>query len=438
MDLAAERGSFQAAGSASSTSSAASAASAASIWASSFFARATSFLERAGGLRRRGGGGRPPAWSASPSARPPRAPRARARTRASRRRRSAASGPRPRRCACRRRRAARGRARSAAARPGTAAARPPAPRGSPGPDGWSARRGSGRSRPSARGSPATAAGARRRDSPSSGFSASSPLNRNWPSSDRAWLGVSFVARWQASSTLPVAPFRSSACWPSSPSLTLWPRRSLPPSNSRPPVSAVISVVLPEPLAPTSDTCSARSSHSSASRSSTRVADLQLAVLELEHDAARALRRLEREPERLAVLRVARQPLDLVELLRARLRLPGARAGAEAVDEALELGDLGLLLLDRAPERQLALRLLGPPRVPGALEELRAPGLELQHRRADGLQEPAVVRDQHDRGVERLQVRLEPLQRLDVEVVGRLVEQQQVRVAGQRARQATRA
>ena len=41
-------------------------------------------------------------------------------------------------------------------------------------------------------------------------------------------------------------------------------------------------------------------------------------------------------------------------------------------------------------------------------------------------------DQHDGGVERLEVALEPLERLDVEVVGRLVEQQQVGVAGQRA------
>ena len=45
-----------------------------------------------------------------------------------------------------------------------------------------------------------------------------------------------------------------------------------------------------------------------------------------------------------------------------------------------------------------------------------------------------MRDQDDGGVERLQVGLEPLQRRDVEVVGRLVEQQQVGVAGQRAGQ----
>ena len=68
-------------------------------------------------------------------------------------------------------------------------------------------------------------------------------------------------------------------------------------------------------------------------------------------------------------------------------------------------------------------------VPG--EELAAPGLELEHRGADRLQEPAVVGDEHDRGVERDQVGLQPLERLDVEVVGRLVEQQQIGVPGQR-------
>ena len=45
-----------------------------------------------------------------------------------------------------------------------------------------------------------------------------------------------------------------------------------------------------------------------------------------------------------------------------------------------------------------------------------------------------MRHEHDRGVERLQVRLQPLERLDVEVVGGLVEQQQVGIAGQRSRQ----
>ena len=39
------------------------------------------------------------------------------------------------------------------------------------------------------------------DRPRRGFSAASPENRNCPSSARALLGVSRVARWAASSTL---------------------------------------------------------------------------------------------------------------------------------------------------------------------------------------------------------------------------------------------
>jgi hypothetical protein len=60
-------------------------------------------------------------------------------------------------------------------------------------------------------------------------------------------------------------------------------------------------------------------------------------------------------------------------------------------------------------------------VPRAVEEARAPRLELEDRRADGLQEPAVVGDEDDGGVDLEQRPLQPLERLDVEVVGRLVE-----------------
>ena len=103
--------------------------------------------------------------------------------------------------------------------------------------------------------------------PASGFSACSPLNRKRPSSARALLGVSPVARCAASSTVPPEP-SSSVCWERKPTLTLWPVRSLPAGSGRRPVSVSTSVVLPDPLGPTSDTCSPRSSHSSTSSSST--------------------------------------------------------------------------------------------------------------------------------------------------------------------------
>ena len=76
--------------------------------------------------------------------------------------------------------------------------------------------------------------------------------------------------------------------------------------------------------------------------------------------------------------------------------------------------------------------LEPPLVPGAGEVEAAPALELEHGGRDGLEEPAVVRDEDDRGVDRGELALEPLEAVDVEVVRRLVEQEQVGVAGERA------
>ncbi len=125
-------------------------------------------------------------------------------------------------------------------------------------------------------------------------------------------------------------------------------------------------------------------------------------------------------------------LLLVDLFDPRLRLFGLGGlVAEALDEFLHPLELGLLAVDRLAEGDLAGRLLLAPGVPGAGEEAGALGLHLQHRGADRLQEPAVVGDQDDGGVEVDQVALQPLQRGDVEMVGGLVEQQQVGLGGQR-------
>jgi hypothetical protein len=76
-------------------------------------------------------------------------------------------------------------------------------------------------------------------------------------------------------------------------------------------------------------------------------DLEVAVLELEDDAAGALGRLEGDAHLPRVPRVAGDALDLLELLDPRLRLARLRRlGPEALDERLHPGDLGLLLLDR--------------------------------------------------------------------------------------------
>ena len=85
-------------------------------------------------------------------------------------------------------------------------------------------------------------------------------------------------------------------------------------------------------------------------------------------------------------------------------------------------------------RRRARRLLPAPLVPRAVEEERLRTAELEHRGRHGLEEPAVVGDEDHRGVERRQLALEPLEALDVEVVRRLVEQQQVGIAGEGARE----
>ena len=153
------------------------------------------------------------------------------------------------------------------------------------------------------------------ESPSSGFSAASPLNRKRPSSARASLGLSPVERWAASSTVraPLAP-SSSACWESSPTLTLCPRRSLPAASSCSPVSVWISVVLPVPLGPISETCSPRSSHSSKSSSSVRSPIFSVPSSTSKITRPERSGGLKAKPSALAVARVALDLVHLVELL----------------------------------------------------------------------------------------------------------------------------
>src|SRR5215211_3151886 len=61
-------------------------------------------------------------------------------------------------------------------------------------------------------------------------------------------------------------------------------------------------------------------------------------------------------------------------------------------------------------------------------------LEREHVRRDAVEEPAVVGDHHRAAREREQRLLERTQRVDVEVVGRLVEQQHVAAAAQQLRE----
>ena len=172
-----------------------------------------------------------------------------------------------------------------------------------------------------------------------------------------------------------------------------------------------------------------------------VARTQSKSLRFHDHAARAGRVEEVEAERLPLAgqrlvraRGARplslQPSDLRELgLRLlRLRLLVAEAFHEAFEPSDVHGDP--LRGPRCGSRPLGL--LATPLVPGAREEVRAAGCQLEHRGRNGFEEPAVVRDEDHRRVQRLELAFEPLQARDVEVVRRLVQQEQVRVPGQGA------
>ncbi len=148
-----------------------------------------------------------------------------------------------------------------------------------------------------------------------------------------------------------------------------------------------------------------------------------------------LQELEAERAPTVIRREHALRLQLLDLLELRLRLPRLRRlVAEPFDEALEPGELLRLPLCGLRLVEVARRLLAPPHVPRAREVDGLAALELEHRRGHRLEEPAVVCDEDHAGIDRLQHLLEPLERLDVEMVRRLVEQQQVRLRRERTRE----
>ena len=128
-------------------------------------------------------------------------------------------------------------------------------------------------------------------------------------------------------------------------------------------------------------------------------------------------------------------LDLVDHLHAagglaRLRL----VGREAAHEFLQFGDL--VLGTRIRRGLTRLRFAGRQHVVVVVARVDLDGAEVQigHVGTDLIQEMAVVRDDDDGGVALVQHVFQPADGVDVEVVGRFVEQQDVGAGEQRLRQ----
>jgi hypothetical protein len=143
---------------------------------------------------------------------------------------------------------------------------------------------------------------------------------------------------------------------------------------------------------------------------------------------------EREFERAVDVR-GRDPFHPLERFDPALRLLRLRClCAEAVDERLQVRDLPLLfdvgrLLQRELHRPLALELRVVARV-----RLDLQLIDVRDHRHDTVQEIPVVRDEQKRsGIAREPV-LEPQHGVQVEVIGRFVEEKEIRPAHQRLRQ----
>ena len=158
------------------------------------------------------------------------------------------------------------------------------------------------------------------------------------------------------------------------------------------------------------------------------------VLELHETLRRDRHRRESELERAVGVR-GRDPLHALERLDPALRLLRLRGlGPEAIDERLQMGDLPLLLrVSRLLQRELLRTFALELRIVAAVG-LQLPRVEMDDSADDAIEKIAVVRDEQQRsGVAREPV-LQPQHGVEVEVIGGLVEEQEVRAAHQGLRE----
>ncbi len=127
------------------------------------------------------------------------------------------------------------------------------------------------------------------------------------------------------------------------------------------------------------------------------------------------------------------PFEPGQLLSPAARLLGALSRAVLADVLLRPRDLLGLAPRRTGGGGLPVRALPHVvRVRAAVLD-DGPALERERARGHAVQEPPVMGDDQDRRIALEEEALQPLQRRDVEMVRRLVQQQQVRIVEQEPR-----
>ena len=122
----------------------------------------------------------------------------------------------------------------------------------------------------------------------------------------------------------------------------------------------------------------------------------------------------------------RDRLQFGEQLEARLRLARLGGlGAETVDEGLQLLAAVLLLLAGLGGERARLAPLRLERAEIALVERQLAALEMQNMGGDGVEQIAIMADDEDAGRIAREIIDQPERALEIEVIGRLVEQQQL-------------
>ena len=125
----------------------------------------------------------------------------------------------------------------------------------------------------------------------------------------------------------------------------------------------------------------------------------------------------------------------LELLQAASRLPGlGRLRAEAGDECFDLARAAALLLEGRPLAREALASLVLERGEAAAISAGAAPFEMHDVGRRPVEEVPVVRDQQGRAGAAHEPLLQPHHRVEIEVVGRLVKEEEVRAAHQRLRE----